>query len=352
MPAHYTYVTPDPTTLNQGDVLERTPELLGIIGASHPHYAAHPSHKYFMVLTQSCELVRRGAAPCAADYINLGAVMPVVDAIRREAAKYQEADWQKQKAVISSKDRDKLVLFIQRLLDNNEPGLFYLHEDVSVKIHLQCCAFLSLSIPLPAQHYDAGLRAKVAQLHDTFQAKLGSLIGSMYSRVGTVEWDSHYATNPTIKEANSLLKKTLRIIPEDKLREGIADLQREPGGLAGKTADDIFDYIVRKKVLPRSKRFEQRAVTALRETVKPMNQIRGRVETALKKDDALKAEIAALLTAAGVADAAGVTAQVLQKILQRLGILLSDEGLPDGEKAMQKIILGLLQDPQISKIMQ
>lgn len=83
-----------------------------------------------------------------------------------------------------------------------------------------------------------------------------------------------------------------------------------------------------------------------------MQQIKGRVQTALKQDAELRAQIAGLLTGNGVADGPEVTNPVMQLVLQKLGVLLTDEGLPDGERAMQKIIAGLMQDPQISKIMQ
>jgi hypothetical protein len=350
-PAHYVYIEPDPTTLNQGDVFDRTTELLGIIAESHPQHAADEDIKFFLMLTQSCDLVRRGGI-CGAEHLQLAAVVPVDEAVRREAAKWQESAWQRELSAISSKDREKIFLFILRLIDNNEPGLFFLHQDVQTKIHLQCCAILARSITIPCVYYDACLRAKVAQLTDTFQAKLGSLIGSMYNRVGTVEWDSHYKTNPVANEANKILRRTLRVVPEDQMREGLADLKRQEGGLAGKSAEEIYNYITKTKILSRAKKFEQRAVPALRETVKPMSQIKGRVQTALKQDAELRAQIAALLTENGVADAPGVTDQVMRLVLQQFGVLLTDEGLPDGERAMQKIIAGLMQDPQIAKIMQ
>jgi hypothetical protein len=83
-----------------------------------------------------------------------------------------------------------------------------------------------------------------------------------------------------------------------------------------------------------------------------MQQIKGRVQTALRQDAELTAQIAELLTGNGVADGPEVTNKVMQLVLQKLGVLLTDEGLPDGERAMQKIIAGIMQDPQISKIMQ
>ena len=51
------------------------------------------------------------------------------------------------------------------------------------------CAFLHLSIAVKAElHYDTLKAARVLQLTDSFQHKLGYLVGSMYSRVGTEDW--------------------------------------------------------------------------------------------------------------------------------------------------------------------
>src|SRR4051812_2999300 len=99
MPDHYVYDTPDPAALNQGDVLDRTPEFAALLRTLFPHHADQPAYKYFMVLTQSCDLVRRGGGPCGAQFINLAAVVPVDEAIRHEAAKSQHV-WQKKKSVI------------------------------------------------------------------------------------------------------------------------------------------------------------------------------------------------------------------------------------------------------------
>src|ERR1700679_1779586 len=72
---HYIYTdAPDAASLNQGDVLTRTPELDAVLTEYHPHYARHPSYRYFLVLTQSCDLVRRKGVPPDARYISIGAV--------------------------------------------------------------------------------------------------------------------------------------------------------------------------------------------------------------------------------------------------------------------------------------
>ena len=50
-------------------------------------------------------------------------------------------------------------------------------------------AYLKVSIALKSElHYDACLDAKRLELSDEFKAKLGWLVGELYSRVGTTDW--------------------------------------------------------------------------------------------------------------------------------------------------------------------
>lgn len=51
-------------------------------------------------------------------------------------------------------------------------------------------AYLKVSIALKSdEHYDKCLSAKKIELTDEFKAKLGWLVGNMYSRVGTADWE-------------------------------------------------------------------------------------------------------------------------------------------------------------------
>jgi hypothetical protein len=78
--------------------------------------------------------------------------------------------------------------FFTRLINNNEPNYFYL--EASGELTSDSVAFLRLSIALKADvHYDTCLNAKILQLTDMFQAKLGWLVGQLYSRVGTEDWE-------------------------------------------------------------------------------------------------------------------------------------------------------------------
>ena len=151
MPAHYVYQEPDRKTLCQGDVLRKTEQLVAHLRQYHPYYSDHVDYKYFMVLTQSCDLERREGAPPDSPYISLAAVRPVEGVLHSEAAKSQ-TDWQRTVNVIGAKANNKLAMFLKSLFDNNKEGYFYLHMDVGVGgvgIQPSCCA--SCNCPSPSR---------------------------------------------------------------------------------------------------------------------------------------------------------------------------------------------------------
>lgn len=69
--------------LYQGDVLTKSPELAAALTQAHSYYAEAPDYTHFMVLTQSCDLVRRGRQPPRARYITLAAGRPLCVYITR-----------------------------------------------------------------------------------------------------------------------------------------------------------------------------------------------------------------------------------------------------------------------------
>jgi hypothetical protein len=92
--------------------------------------------------------------------------------------------------IIGDRAKSRVTDFLQRLHNNNEPGFFYLNSTDTI-LPNDCVAFLNLSIAIKSNlHYEKCLEAKILQLTDTFQAKLGWLVGQLYSRVGTEDWDT------------------------------------------------------------------------------------------------------------------------------------------------------------------
>jgi hypothetical protein len=81
--------------------------------------------------------------------------------------------------------------FLERLFNNNESEYFYLHSEPEADLADNCAVVLRLSVAVRAEeHYSACLEARALQLKEVFRAKLGWLVGQIYSRVGTEDWGS------------------------------------------------------------------------------------------------------------------------------------------------------------------
>lgn len=185
---HFTYREEGTVDLCQGDLLARTPALQEILRSYHPHYFENPRNTHFLVLTQSCDVARRKDGVCGTKYITIAAVRSLAEVVKRQLELEVDPRITAAVPIGSSKARSRLEMFLQRLVNNNEPEFFFLRRDISVGLREDSCAFLRLSIPLRVEHYDALFAARVLQLTEPFQAKLGSLVGQMYSRVGTKDW--------------------------------------------------------------------------------------------------------------------------------------------------------------------
>jgi len=183
---HFTYAPAD-GDLQQGDVLSRTDGLNALLEQVHRHYLK-PDYTHFMITTQSCDLVRRDGCACKTRYVAIAAVRPLSVAVEREIARHQD-DFDAHVHACSTQRREKVIQFMERVLNNNESEYFYLEPEATAGLVECSCAFLRLSIAIRAhEHYDVLRDARCLSLSDVFQAKLGWLIGHMYSRIGTREW--------------------------------------------------------------------------------------------------------------------------------------------------------------------
>jgi hypothetical protein len=188
---HFTY-KPCGGDLQQGDLLRINEPLQRILADFHPYYSANPDYKALMVLTQSCDLVRRGQDRCKSPYINLCAVRALDTVVKRELTKFRPSDFLKTNLICDDRHKEWAQDFLLRLFNNNQPEYFYLHDDSEAGVKEQLVAFLQLAVAIKADHYDVCLDARYAQLNDVFQAKLGWLTGHIYSRVATVDWGPPY----------------------------------------------------------------------------------------------------------------------------------------------------------------
>lgn len=187
--------------LQQGDVLKRTPELAGSLREAHSYYADAPDYSHFMVLTQSCDLVLRdGKARPNARYITIAAIRPLSVLTDRLLDRYKFSG---SDLPLSVCDKEKEPLArnqLERLIHNTEDSYFFIPKDSHPYITTDSCVFLRLSVALRADHYKTLVDAKIAQLDNVFQAKVGWLTGNMYSRVGTPDIEELEEHPETIKE--------------------------------------------------------------------------------------------------------------------------------------------------------
>ena len=203
---HITYAEElDRGSLQQGDVLRRTPAIDALLRDVHPHYT-NEDYRYLMVLTQTCDLVRRHGEGqrCRARYISVAAVRPLERVLSREIEKYQRSSLERNHRFCDLSHRERVEQFLSRLLNNNEEEFFYLHPHQYTGVQAGMteghCTFLALSIAIKSDlHYATCLDAKILQLNDSFQHKLGWLVGKMYSRVGTADWVPDVCTEDDFK---------------------------------------------------------------------------------------------------------------------------------------------------------
>ena len=341
MPTHYVYEEEEKRSadLCQGDVLRRAPGLEALLDVYFPYYSKHPDYIYFIVLTQTCDLVRRDGGPCGASYISLAAVRPIKDALLIEAAKYQPAPLQGTN-IVGSKGRDRLGMFLESLMDNNKAGLFYLHTDVDVGITEPCCAFLQLSVSLRAVHYQQCLDAKIAQLKEPFQAKLGWLIGSMSSRVATTEWNIERPAEKVSKVASKLIGQNIDSHDDEKIKKALTAIEAD-GKLKGMKPEQIADAIKKTKVDPKLKQFKDRAQATMAD-IKLIEPVRAMAVKSIRDDDDLKLAIALLLTGGAAPEA--VAEQVIHLVTEKLVGSLDDTPGPERDSFVADLIADLMAD--------
>jgi hypothetical protein len=228
---HWTYKEAsdqDDRSLEQGDLLAKTPELERILQKYHPYYASHEDNNFFMVVTQSCDLVRRPGASCKSRYISLAPARTVKAVLKREFDDKLFNIELGAQAFASSKTRGAIEQFLERLYNNNEPSFFYFEENLTAGVSEPLCGLLSLTISIKEEHYQTCFAARVLSVKDEFQAKVGWLVGQLYSRVGTRDWPSTemrtkvvassekyavWVNDADVNELNSLCEQTKKSSP-------------------------------------------------------------------------------------------------------------------------------------------
>lgn len=212
---HFTYSDgPLSRELLQGDILQRTPAIEAILEQVHPHYS-RPDNKYFLILSQSCDLVLRDGQS-KARYISIAPVRPLAAVVERYMDTQRRSDLPRSLPVFTADAEGRIRQSLVKLFNNNDTSYFFLRKEVARNFPEDCCAFLGLSISLKADlHYKTCVAAKLLELQDVFRAKLGWLVGNMYSRVGTKDWDQ----GDLDTQLSSLLQQVSLWIPKNRYKE-------------------------------------------------------------------------------------------------------------------------------------
>ena len=187
--------------LQQGDVLKRTTELADCLREAHSYYADAHDYTHFMVLTQSCDLVLRdGKSRPNARYITIAAIRSLSILTDRLLDRYKFSNPEFPLSICDKVHEPLARNQLERLIHNTEDSYFLIPKDSHPHITTDKCAFLRLSVALRADHYKTLVKAKIAQLDNVFQAKVGWLTGNMYSRVGTPDIEEFEEHPDAIKE--------------------------------------------------------------------------------------------------------------------------------------------------------
>lgn len=185
-------------SLAQGDLIQRTTDVQAVLSEAHQYYSIAEDYKYFCVLTQSCDLVKRSGG-IKAPYITIAAVRPLSIFLERALDAFSS----KKTSNLRVGQADRLSFARQlsdRLLNNNEKDVFFIRKSNIFGFNEDLCVYLQLSVALRPQHYERLVASKVAQMKSIFSAKLGWMVGQLYSRVGTPDLSDFEADENAYRE--------------------------------------------------------------------------------------------------------------------------------------------------------
>lgn len=196
---HWTYedIEEDgPLDLAQGDILEPNVNLTKLFQEVHPHFSK-PKYLGFLVLTQSCDLVQKYGVK--ATHITLAVIRSLQDII---STSLKDNFGYLAPGIYAAHRQKSVELLAERLINQNENmlGLFYLHTEADLGISTPSVAILRVTISVKAEHYPMLQEARVGRLSKEFQAKLGWMVGNLFSRVGVSDWKEKY-NNSDVEKA-------------------------------------------------------------------------------------------------------------------------------------------------------
>lgn len=174
----------DPVTLMQGDLLKFTDSLNQLLKSSNSNSTNFDNINYLVVLTQSCDLVRRNGK-AKSRYITLAPVHDLAVAIKDRTHKLKDKSIDGKISICNSNDRSQTLQYVERLLSNSEKDYFCLPLECHDAFNVDYCISLNISVAIENTFYEQCLEAKIGQMEDIYAAKLGWMTGHQFSRVAT-----------------------------------------------------------------------------------------------------------------------------------------------------------------------
>lgn len=203
-PVHWTYnkFTAD-CDLQQGDIIESTDTIRSLCEQVHPYFC---DQKFlgFMVITQSCDLVRRRGNDCSAHYINLAIIRSLEEVL---PTLLNSVCTPLASCIYKNESKGEAKKLLSRVFNQNEQalGIFYLHPDEQAGIAVPSVVLLRVSVSFRSEHYKTITDARRGRLKPEFQSKLGWLTGNLFSRVGTTDWNESSERQKELKKLIALL---------------------------------------------------------------------------------------------------------------------------------------------------
>jgi len=269
---HWTYRhVADKEELAQGDIIQPNAEIRGILGEAHKHFC-DPKYSAFIVITQTCDLVRRDGEPCKSRYINIAVVRQLEDVLLSlldtECVRVKIAN-EILRGVYHENSLSTAERLLTRILNQNEHGLglFYLHPDADIGIAVPSVALLQVNIALRKTHYDILLRNRSGGLNSAFQSRLGWIVGNLYSRVATPDWPE--------EKRSEIIKDILT--PSDPVegspiwihKDIVAEAKKNKVQVLARPIEDIIKEIKGIKLKSKKDRVIDCVMTVLEEVLPP-----------------------------------------------------------------------------------
>ena len=248
--------------LQQGDIIESTDTIRSLCEQVHPYFC---DQKFlgFMVITQSCDLVRRKKKECSAHYINLAVIRSLEEVLPNL---FDSVCKPLAPNVYANESKSEAQKLLSRIFNQNEQalGVFYLHPDAQAGVAVPSLVLLRVSVSFRVEHYQTLVNDRRGRLKPEFQSKLGWLTGNLFSRVGTTDWHESPSREKELDKLIAMFMGTDENRQNDKyplwVNKNRVESARKAGEITDQTKRDEIISVIEKYPIPNPKQDIVKAV--------------------------------------------------------------------------------------------